>query len=50
VYTHGIAGAERGDILASLVLTDLLNYATHILIHPGRPATVGPAPQKSHKL
>src|ERR1700680_767426 len=50
VHTHGITGAERGDILASLVLTDLLNYATHILIHPGRPATVGPAPQKSRKL
>src|SRR5579859_445155 len=50
VYTHGITGAERGDILASLVLTDLLNYATHILIHPGRPATVGPAPQKSREL
>src|SRR5689334_7337340 len=30
VHTHGIAGAERGDILASLVLTDLLNYATHM--------------------
>jgi hypothetical protein len=30
VHTHGITGAERGDISASLVLTDLLNYATHM--------------------
>src|ERR1700739_436358 len=30
VHTHGITGAECGDISASLVLTDLLNYATHM--------------------
>jgi hypothetical protein len=30
VHTHGITGAERGDILASLVLTDLIDYATHM--------------------
>src|SRR5690348_14940727 len=30
MHTHGIARAERGDILASLVLTDLLNNATHM--------------------
>jgi hypothetical protein len=30
VHTHGVTGAERGDILASLVLMDLLKYATHM--------------------
>jgi hypothetical protein len=30
VHTHGITGAEHGNILASLVLADLLNYATHM--------------------
>ncbi len=30
VHTHGITGTECGDISASLVLTDLLNYATHM--------------------
>ena len=30
VHTHGITGAERGDILPSLVLSDLIKYATHM--------------------
>jgi hypothetical protein len=30
VHPNGITGAERGNILASLVLADLLNYATHM--------------------
>jgi len=30
MHAYGITGAEHGDILASLVLTDLLNYATHM--------------------
>jgi hypothetical protein len=30
MYAYGITGAECGDISASLVLSDLLNYATHM--------------------